>query len=475
VEDGARAVSPPRVAVLGGGYAGMAAAVALADAGIPVSVYEAAPELGGRARRVLHRGAVLDNGLHIGIGAYTTLLALARKVRAAGGETGDGWHRRPLEWRIHRGLQLRAPRLPAPLHLAVALATARGLPPGARWDAIRLVAALRRDGYRLGADSSVEVMLAAHGQRQPIVEALWAPLCVAALNTPVQRASAQVFANVLRDSLGADRPASDLLLPAVDLSALFPDPAARHVESKGGSVHRGHRVARVEPAAGGSGWTLLFGQGRAAPAGPFASVVLALAPRALADLTEGWPALRAVHDLVRTYAYEPITSVYLQYPATVRLPHPMTGFTDGPGQWVFDRGALTGQSGLLGVVISASSAHRAPGTAPLEHAVHRQLCDLVPGLPAPAWSKVITERQATFACTPGLERPGTLTPAPGIVLAGDHVASDYPATLEGAVRSGLDAAGAVVAGLGHGWNASDHNRAPPAGHRRAVEQNGTER
>ncbi|MBY0437781.1 MAG: FAD-dependent oxidoreductase, partial [Burkholderiales bacterium] len=163
-----------------------------------------------------------------------------------------------------------------------------------------------------------------------------------------------------------------------------------------------------------------------------------------------WPALRPVHDQVGAYAYEPITSVYLQYPATVRLPRPMTGFTEGPGQWVFDRGTLTGQAGLLGMVISASTAQRMPGADPLADAVHRQLCDLVPGLPGPAWSKVITEKQATFACTPGLDRPGPLTAAPGVVLAGDHVASDYPATLEGAVRSGLQAAEAVLAGLHHG-------------------------
>jgi squalene-associated FAD-dependent desaturase len=282
------------------------------------------------------------------------------------------------------------------------------------------------------------------------VDALWAPLCVAALNTPAQRASAQVFANVLRDSLGAGAAASDLLLPMVDLSALFPDPAARHVESKGGHVHRSHRVVQVDPAPGGSGWHLRFAPDRHEPAGPFAGIVLALAPRALADLTATWPALQTVHHRVSAYAYEPITSVYLQYPATVRLPRPMTGFVEGPGQWVFDRGALTGQAGLLGVVISASTAQRAPGHAALADAVHRQLVDLVPALPAPEWSKVITEKQATFACTPGLERPGMLTAASGVVLAGDHVASDYPATLEGAVRSGQQAADALIDRLRHG-------------------------
>jgi squalene-associated FAD-dependent desaturase len=437
----------PLVAVVGGGYAGMAAAVALADAGLAVRVFEAAPELGGRARRVTHRGIVLDNGLHIGIGAYQSLLSIGRRVRREAGVDGDGWRRQPLEWHVEGGLQMRAPRLPAPLHLAAALAGARGLATGARRDALRLMLALRRCAYRLDADTTVQAFLESHHQRAPIVDGLWTPLCIAALNTPPERASAQVFANVLRDSLGAARAASDLLLPAADLSALFPDPAARHVESRGGAVHCGHRVERIEAASADDGWLLRFAPDRAAAAGPYAAVVLAVAPRALAALTEDWPALHGVHRCVAAYAHEPITSIYLQYPPSVVLAHPMTGFARGPGQWVFDRGALAGQAGLLGVVISASAAQRSLDPATLTAEVHGQLCGLLPGLETPGWTKVITERQATFSCSPGLRRPGTLTAAPGVVLAGDHVASDYPATLEGAVRSGLQAAAAVVARL----------------------------
>ncbi len=453
MEDGASPLNVPAVAVVGGGYAGMAAAVELADAGLSVQVFEAAPELGGRARRITHRGLVLDNGLHIGIGAYSSLLALGRRVRPAGGRPDDGWHRRPLDWQVHGGIRMRAPRLPAPLHLAAALVGASGLQVGARLDALRLMLALRRSGYRVAGDLTVGALLAQQRQRPAIVEALWAPLCIAALNTPVQQASAQVFASVLRDSLGAAREASDLLLPATDLSALFPDPAATHVEARGGSVHRGHRVERVErvgpaPRAGRSaapGWRLHFAQGRAAPAGPFAAVVLALPPRALAELTAGWPELQAVHDSAAALRHEPITSVYLQYPGPAALAHPMTGLAAGPGQWVFDRAALAGQPGLLGVVISASAGWRTLEPADLAAAVHEQLRGLLPGLTEPSWTKVIHERHATFACTPGLPRPPMTTAVAGVVLAGDHVAGDYPATLEGAVRSGQQAATAVLA------------------------------
>jgi len=461
-----------RVAVIGGGYAGMASAVELADSGLAVSVFEAGPELGGRARRVRYRDVVLDNGLHIGIGAYSHLLELCERVR--NGEPGSadtrspagsptlqhGWWRGPLDWHIEGGLHLRAPAWPAPLHLAGALLGARRLSLTARWDAIRLIAGLRRSRYRIEGDPTVADWLARERQGEAIVAALWGPLCVAALNTPLRAASAQVFANVLRDSLGANRPASDLLLPATDLTELFPAPAARHVEARGGTVLCGHRIARVESAGdgrsgfrltchrGGKPWIASF-DAPASDAPTFDALILAVAPRALADLTVDWPALQAVHRCVSNYAHEPITSIYLQYPPAVVLAQPMIGLAQDrtdrprPGQWVFDRGALTGQRGLLGVVLSTAVPAGLEGRT-LADAVHGQLVQLIPGLPAPLWSKVITEKFATFACTPGLQRPGTVTAVAGVFIAGDHVASDYPATLESAVRSGQAAAAAVV-------------------------------
>jgi hydroxysqualene dehydroxylase len=468
------------VCVIGAGYAGMAAAVELADAGCAVTVLEAAPELGGRARRVHHRDTVLDNGLHIGIGAYTALLELGARVRGAAvppprvpnasagtaqWQPEAGWLRGALDWRIDDQLHLRAPRWPAPWHLLGALAGARGLPLAARWDAVRLVAAMRRTGYRVDNDPTVEAWLARHHQGEAIVRLLWAPLCVAALNTPAERASAQVFANVLRDSLGAARSASDLLLPATDLSALFPDPAAVHVRERGGQVLCGCRVERIEPAADaaasiervpaapdsrGLRYRVVVRPPAAGPQRVFDALVLAVAPRALGELIGDWPELQPVQQLLAAYRFEPIASIYLQFPPQVRLAQPMLGFADGPGQWAFDRGQLTGQPGLIGVVISASAAQRALDGESLAGEVERQLAQRLPGLPRPLWSKVITEKLATFACVPGLLRPPTHTAAAGVFLAGDHVASDYPATLEGAVRSGQQAARAVTAYLQRG-------------------------
>ncbi|MGH8650406.1 MAG: NAD(P)-binding protein, partial [Burkholderiales bacterium] len=145
-----------KVAVVGGGYAGMAAAVTLAERGVPVTVFEAARTLGGRARRVEHRDLALDNGLHILLGAYTETLRLMRLV---GADVERFLLRIPLTWRIHNRFSLRAVGLPAPLHLLAGLLAARGAPIAERLSAVRFLLRMRRRGYRLQRDTTVISLL----------------------------------------------------------------------------------------------------------------------------------------------------------------------------------------------------------------------------------------------------------------------------------------------------------------------------
>src|SRR5688572_16644028 len=186
------------VAVIGGGYAGMAAAVTLAERSVPVTVYEAGKAPGGRARRVEHDELTLDNGLHILIGAYVETLRLMQLV---GADPDRQLLRLPFTWNVHEQFSLKAAALPAPLNLLGALLVARGISWTERLAVARFLLAMRRANYRLPRDMSVASLLARERQGAASARLLWKPLCVSALNTPPDAASAQVFLNVLRDSL----------------------------------------------------------------------------------------------------------------------------------------------------------------------------------------------------------------------------------------------------------------------------------
>jgi squalene-associated FAD-dependent desaturase len=416
------------VAVIGGGYAGMAAATTLAERGVRVTVFEAARQLGGRARRTDYREVALDNGLHILIGAYTQTLRLIEFVNPA---HADVLLRLPLDWCVQGEFHLRAARLPAPLHLLIGLLRAHGLNAAEKFSTVRFLAALRASRYALAPDISVELLLTRHNQSEKLRRVLWRPLCVAALNTPPASASAQVFLNVLRDSLDASRAASDLVLARVDLSALFPEPAAAYVEQRGGDVRRSHRVTAIDPLA--SGFEIEANGQRTS----YSHVICAISPHHVNAFLIGITALSEIASTIERLQYQPIHSVWLQYPVSVRLPSPMLGLTHGLIHWVFDRETLCGQRGLVGAVISAAGEHQDLTQDELGLRVHRELQQHVRGLPDPLWTRVIAEKRATFACTPGATRPPQVTPLTNFYLAGDYTTSDYPATLESAVRSGL--------------------------------------
>ncbi|MDP1733879.1 MAG: hydroxysqualene dehydroxylase HpnE [Sulfuritalea sp.] len=415
-----------KTAIIGAGYAGLAAAVELTTAGRQVDVFEASRVLGGRARALPINGFSVDNGQHILIGAYTETLRL---MRAVGADPDKLLKRTPLRFEFPGEFRMSAPRLPAPLHTAFALLLARGLDWREKRAAIGLMQGLKTDKFRVEPDITVTEWLDRNKTPSRQRRLLWEPLCIAALNTPADRASAQVLANVLRDSLGGRRSASDMLLPQVDLTALFPEPAAEFIAEHGGCVHSGHRVSSLKRAGGA--WLV-------DDMGPFAQIVLAVAPYHLGNL---------VPDLahqVEHFDWEPIVTSYFSYPDWVRLPQPMLGVDAGLAQWLFDRGILCGQDGLITAVISAHGRHLDLPTAELERGIHAEIARLVPELPAPLSVQTITEKRATFACVPNLQRPAARTHLPGVWLAGDYVAGDYPATLEGAVRSGVAAARAIL-------------------------------
>jgi len=403
-----------RVAIVGAGYAGMAAAVRLADAGIPVTVFESGSVPGGRARRIVSQGNELDNGQHILIGAYTQLLWLMGLVdvplRAV--------RRMPLELRYADGFSFRALGLPAPFGLLAGLLAARGLPLRERLDAVKFIHRMRRRAFRLERDLPVDELLRAQRQDGRIGHYLWRPLCVSALNTPSARASSNAFLAALRDALLGPDGSSDLVLPCVDLSKLFPEPAVEFVRKRGGEVRLRTPVESIAELKS-----------------QYEAIIVAVGPQHLKAL---------LPDLAPEYTYQPINTCYLQYAQGVKLPVPMLGLAGGLVQWVFDRGALTGEQGLLAAVISAQGDHQQMTQDELADTCHRELAKERLVGESPLWMRVIAEKRATIACVPGVARPGVETGIPGVFLAGDYTDPEYPPTLEAAVRSGLRAAMKII-------------------------------
>ena len=468
---------PLRLAVIGAGWAGLAAAVRAALAGHEVSVFEAAREPGGRARAVTlllpdGRSIRADNGQHILIGAYSATLALMRRV---GVEPDALLLRRALALRYPDGRGMALPPLglarllPAPVAAALGMVCARGWPWRARLALLRRAHQWQRMRFACAAQASVADLC--QGLPAPLLDEFIEPLCVSALNTPPHEASGAVFLRVLHDALFAVAGGADALLPRTDLGQLWPRPALQWLAAQGAQVHLGQRVlalaaaesAEFAESAPGAAWQVQTAQG----AQRFDAVVLATSASHALPLLEGAlptldaQAAAAVQGwMAQTAAlrFTAITTVYAQAEsdnaAATLLPAPMLALRSGPqapAQFVFERDALhpapllirrSGEAEhaptrVLAFVVSNSGAHPAVDLpAAVAAQAQRQL-----GLPVRVLRSVC-EKRATFACTPALERPPAAI-AYGLAAAGDYLQGPYPATLEGAMRSGWQALAAL--------------------------------
>jgi squalene-associated FAD-dependent desaturase len=420
-----------KVAVVGGGWAGLAAAVRATEAGHAVTLFEMSQQLGGRARTVEVAGRPLDNGQHILIGAYQRTLAL---MATLGVDERAHLDRRPLELRYPDGRGLRMPRGPAWLGFGRAVLGCAGWSANDRMALTVEAARWAWAGFRCDPALTVDALCT---RLPPAVrELLIDPLCVAALNTPAREASAAVLLRVLRDALFGGAGSADLLLPRKPLGELLPQPAARWLQAQAADIRLGSRIERLQAA--GASWLL----GEEA----FDQVILACtateAARLAQPLAPGWA------QLAQGLRYEPIVTVYLQA-AGARLPAAMTALLESPeapAQYAFDHGALGATPGVFAFVISGAAAWVERGLPATGKAVLRQaMTAFAPSTwpNAPAVLRVLAEKRATFRCTPGLARP-QMGIAPGLMAAGDYIAGPYPATLEGAVRSGEAAAAALA-------------------------------
>jgi hydroxysqualene dehydroxylase len=409
-----------QLTIVGAGWAGLAAAVTAIQEGWRVRLFEATHTPGGRARSLPQSfaGQPLDNGQHILIGAYRDTLALMRTV---GLNPDELLQRIPLDLRYADGTGISLPDWPIPFNLLAGLSRAHG------WtlkDKISLTqVAWGWQCAKFECDPTWTVHQLCHSAKlsATVIQQLIEPLCLSALNTAMHDASAAMFLRVLHDALMGGKGSSDLLVPRVDLGALFPNACLQWLSHQGGDIHLGQRV------------TATHIEELQRDASPHNAILLACPSWEAARLTMGIAPQWA--DPCAQLPHTAIATVYMHCKDAdfQGLPRPMValhGHAQAPAQFVFDKGALSSQHGMLAAVVSACSSERDEVT----EQVRAQVCEQL-GLQHLEIIQTVVEKRATLACTPMLDRPAAFV-ADGLWACGDYICGPYPSTLEGAVRSG---------------------------------------
>ncbi|MFF8598146.1 hydroxysqualene dehydroxylase HpnE [Streptomyces sp. NPDC015232] len=446
-----------RAVVVGGGLAGVTSALQLAEAGLHVTLLEGRPRLGGLAFSFRRGELTVDNGQHVYLRCCTGYRWFLERV--------GGAHLAPVQRRLDvpvldvgraagpRLGRLRRTNLPVPLHLAASLATYPHLSPVERARVARAALALRKldpadpalDGIDFGT------WLGRHGQSARSVEALWDLVGVATLNAVAPDASMGLAAKVFKTGLLSENGAADIGWAHVPLGELHDTLARKALDALGVRTELRARAERITRTDDGH-WTVdLPGERLEADV-----VVLAVAQReAHALLPEG-----ALDDPDRLLdiGTAPILNVHVVYDRKV-LRRPFFTALGSPVQWVFDRTESSGLTGPGQYLAVSQSAAQDEIDEPVAVLRERYLPELERLLPAARGAGVrdffvTRERTATFAPTPGVGRlrPGARTRAPGLYLAGAWTATGWPATMEGAVRSGFSAAGAALSALGRHYD-----------------------
>jgi squalene-associated FAD-dependent desaturase len=433
-----------RVVVVGGGWAGLCAALGLAERGVEVRLIEKRAVLGGRAYsyRAREAGHTVDNGQHLLMGCYHATLGFLERIGARDRVEVQPQLSVPFLHPERGPATFRCAAAPSPLHLTLGAMRYTLLSPGER---LRLVLGGLRIalGYRGGSAVTVAQALASAGQSQNLCTCFWNPLAIAVLNELPERASADLFAEVLRRVFFAPAAASRIVFPRVGLSDLCAEPAARAIEAAGGAVETGPSARAIVLEGGRAARVSL--QGR--PDVGADAIVLAVPPPALAPLLPD--SLRAAEGFATLDQLRPspIVSVHLWFKEAFPAPR-MAGFLDGPIHWLFTPPMQPDRGRYLTLV--ASGAHELVGE-PAEGLVRIARGALDRYLPHTrgfelADALAVKEASATYAATPAEQRlrPATRTRIANLFLAGDWTDTGLPATLESAVVSGERAAAAAL-------------------------------
>ncbi|KZM74538.1 phytoene dehydrogenase [Nocardia terpenica] len=433
----------PRVAVIGGGLAGITAALGCADARCPVTLFESRSWLGGLTYSFSRDGLWVDNGQHVFLRCCTRYRALLARL----GVENDVHLQRRLDIPVHdadTAGRLRRLPLPAPLHLGWALLRYPWLSAADRARFVRAALALRAVDVTDPRTDTVSFgdWLRAHGQRRATIDSLWDLVGIATLNAHADDASLALAATVFQIGLLTRADAADIGWSRIPLRRLHGDAARSALTAAGATVRTGAKVTALERTP--TGWTVVA-DGIATEVD---AVVLAVPHEAAAALLPAG-AVDLPPDWAAALGHSPIVNVHVVYDRPV-LPEPFRAGVGTAAQWVFDRTPASGldDGQYLAISVSAADEFIDRPTAELRERFLPALHRLLPAARAARVREffVTRERHATFRPAPGTARlrPGPRTALPGLYLAGAWTDTGWPATMEGAVRSGESAAAHLV-------------------------------
>ncbi len=438
---------PLDVLIIGGGFAGLAAGVALAEAGKRVCLLEQKPYLGGRARsfRDPTTGSVVDNGQHVFMGCYHATIHFLKTLGTLDRLYFQPRLEVPFLDREGRLTRLDCPNWPSPWHLLLGVLRSGSFSFKQKLEVLRLGKDLRKAGQNSAAGESVTAWLSRRGQSEALQRNFWDLLCIAAMNEDPRIASAQLFERVLRLALFSSPADSRLGIARAGLSECYTAAAAAYIEARGGHVQTGRSVKQLLIAEGACRGVDL-GAGETLKGAPVISAV-------------PWHQLAIIlpSELLRTEPFfaaaltlrpAPIISINLWFDAPV-TDLEFVGLRGTTIQWLFDKSRILGTNDhYVSLVLSGAHEHVSRSKEELLAIALRELGEMLPAVRKAKLlhSLIIKERFATFSPSPAAEplRPPARTPIRGLFLAGDWTATGLPATIEGAVQSGYTAAREVL-------------------------------